>query len=420
MITKVLTLLFRSDKEEDIKKALELLIDHFKADWIYIADFEEKQKNIRLLYKAKSPYTQEKSESETVKEFSTIPWTMEKLLDGQNIVINHIDELPEEAAVDKSYFKSLHFISLLVIPLSVHGQVKGFIGFDYIHSQKQWQQAEVEELKLLANIFSIIIERLHNKESVEEEKRRNEQELQKKFEADKLKSAFLANMSHEIRTPLNAIVGFSGIITEIEDIEERRNYQEIINKNNDLLLQLISDILDFASIESGTLSYQYTEVNLKKICTKIHQTYTARRNSNVKFIFDADIHPEITLHTDAQRVMQVILNFISNAYKFTKKGNIVLSYKALSDHILIEVTDTGIGIEQKYHKSIFNRFIKINNFSQGTGLGLTICKMIIKALHGDIGVKSQPDKGSTFWITLPFSPLEQKKNHRKTSAHYLI
>ena len=232
------------------------------------------------------------------------------------------------------------------------------------------------------------------------QQREKENELIRVKEADKLKSAFLANMSHEIRTPLNAIVGFSDIVAETSDEKERKEYLEIIHKNNDLLLHLIDDILDFSRIESGTLDYHITETDIKEICGEVFLANSLKMKPGVTLSFDQDL-PSIRLYTDPQRIMQVLSNFVNNAIKFTEKGSITISYKKEGDNLHVSVQDTGIGISEKDCPRIFERFIKVNEFKQGTGLGLTISKTIIENLKGTIGVNSVEGSGSTFWFSLP-------------------
>lgn len=233
------------------------------------------------------------------------------------------------------------------------------------------------------------------------EQRQNELDLIKAQEADKMKNAFIANMSHEIRTPLNAIVGFSRLITETENASEQQEFLTIINNNSDLLLQLINDILDFAKIESGTLNYNISCVDLKEICHEVYVSQSLKMTSDVALLYHGDLLPSVRLQTDTQRVEQVLLNLLSNAIKCTNQGFVSLSYEVEGDVVRVSVTDTGVGIAKDRQASVFDRFVKLDDFRQGTGLGLSICKMIIEKLGGEIGLKSELGKGSTFWFTLP-------------------
>ena len=221
-------------------------------------------------------------------------------------------------------------------------------------------------------------------------------------ELDRLKSAFLANMSHEIRTPLNAIVGFSSLLAETDSRNERQEYIKIVQENNELLLQLISDILDLSKIEAGTFNFVYTNVDVNETCAEIIKSMSMKVSKGVELIFEEPL-PECYLYTDKNRFTQVISNFINNALKFTQQGCITLGYEQVSHQkIKFYVRDTGMGIPEEKQKSVFERFVKYNPFIQGTGLGLSICHMIVEHLKGEIGVNSEEGKGSTFWFTLPY------------------
>ena len=219
--------------------------------------------------------------------------------------------------------------------------------------------------------------------------------------ADKMKSKYLADMSHEIRTPLNAIVGFAHLVTETTNASEQREYFSIINKNCDLLLKQINDILDLSKIESGRLNYNVSEVELRDICQEAYVVQSLKMTSDVALLYNSVAMPSVRLWIDPHRVEQVLLNLLSNAIKFTSKGFISLFYEVEDMFVRVSVMDTGIGISEEKLESVFERFVKLDDFYQGAGLGLPICKMIVEQLGGEIGVRSELGKGSTFWFTLP-------------------
>ena len=221
-------------------------------------------------------------------------------------------------------------------------------------------------------------------------------------ELDRLKSAFLANMSHEIRTPLNAIVGFSSLLAETDSRSERQEYIKIVQENNELLLQLISDILDLSKIEAGTFNFVYTNVDVNETCAEIIKSMSMKVGKGIELIFEEPF-PECYIYTDKNRFTQVISNFINNALKFTQQGCITLGYEQVSHQkIKFYVRDTGMGIPEEKQKSVFERFVKLNTFVQGTGLGLSICKSIVSQMEGEIGVDSTEGVGSCFWFTHPY------------------
>ena len=246
------------------------------------------------------------------------------------------------------------------------------------------------------------------------ERKRMEQNLmlakEQAEESSRLKSAFLANMSHEIRTPLNAIVGFSSVLAQTDDEKERQEYLSIIESNNALLLQLIGDILDLSKIEAGTLEFVYSDVDVNELLAEIEQmTRLKVDGEKVQISFDQRL-PRCVVHTERNRLSQVVNNFINNAVKFTEKGSIRLGYRQQGKELYFYVADTGRGIPADKRDHVFGRFVKLDSFSQGTGLGLAISETIVKKLGGRIGVESAEGQGSTFWFTIPYDSQDSQQS----------
>lgn len=226
-------------------------------------------------------------------------------------------------------------------------------------------------------------------------------------ESSRLKSAFVANMSHEIRTPLNAIIGFSEVLSMEEDPEEKAEYVRIIQNNNELLLNLINDILDMSRIESGKMELAYSVVDINAFIEELGQSARLRiTNPEVEVVTEKALS-SCVMSVDRSRMIQVLMNFIGNAAKFTHKGAVTIGYTLTTegDKIRFYVRDTGIGISKEKQRDVFKRFIKLNDFVQGTGLGLSICETVVNKLGGDIGVDSELGVGSEFWFTLPYKPI---------------
>lgn len=225
-------------------------------------------------------------------------------------------------------------------------------------------------------------------------------------EANKMKTAFLANMSHEIRTPLNAIVGFSNLLqkdTELT-VEEKNLFKETINKNSNLLLKLINDILELSRIESGRMSFTLENCHLKELVDDIYQTHSLLIPPRIKFLKEIPELP-VVVHVDKHRFIQVITNFINNAVKFTPEGHILFGYHCdeADKFVYIFVEDTGKGLSEEAQQKVFERFYKQDEFAQGTGLGLSICKTIAERLNGDILLDSVEGKGSRFTLKIPYT-----------------
>ena len=220
-------------------------------------------------------------------------------------------------------------------------------------------------------------------------------------QSDRLKTAFLANMSHEIRAPLNAIVGFSRLMTIADNAEDEKLYSDIINQNSEILLQLINDILDLAKIEAGTLEYIRYPMDLGELCRNVYEMHKDRVQTGVVLILD-NKDTSLIINEDQNRIMQVVTNLITNAIKFTFKGEIRFGFEVREEYIDFYVKDTGMGISEEKIKMIFERFVKLNTFVQGTGLGLAICRVIVEKLGGEITAESKLNEGSTFRFTIPY------------------
>lgn len=222
--------------------------------------------------------------------------------------------------------------------------------------------------------------------------------------ADIAKSAFLANMSHEIRTPLNAITGFAEVMGSANTEEEKTQYQEIIKMNADLLMQLVNDILDMSKIEAGTLEFVYSTVDINLLLSDLQRLFQMRINDaggKVQIIAEPSLS-SCLIQTDRNRVAQVISNFVGNAIKFTREGNIRIGYEAKDTELYFYVKDTGTGIPAEKLSNVFGRFVKLNKDQKGAGLGLSISQTIVGKLSGQIGADSIEREGSTFWFTLPY------------------
>ncbi len=296
---------------------------------------------------------------------------------------------PDDVPLLNSLYETLH--------QSTDMQVRR-VRFSFSEEDYRWYELRCRSLKdakgriMLAGIMQDIQIQVEHEEQLIQAKQMAENA--------ELKQSFLNNMSHEIRTPLNAIVGFSDLLVEAEDIEERKEYVKIVRNNNELLLQLITDILDLSKIEAGTFDFTYGDVNVNLLCENIVRSMEMKVSEGVALVFDSNL-PQYHLISDRNRLHQVISNFVNNAIKFTSQGSIRVGYQMKGEELEFYVQDTGIGIDKEQQLHIFERFVKLNSFVPGTGLGLAICQSIIEQLGGRIGVDSEPGKGSRFWFRLP-------------------
>lgn len=276
-----------------------------------------------------------------------------------------------------------------------------------LNSLRKLQEKEKEELRELNKKVEVA-------EALEEQLREAKRQAE---ESSRLKSSFLSNMSHEIRTPLSAIVGFSELLVHAGTEEERTEYVHIIENNSDLLLQLVNDILDLSKIEAGTVEFTYTDFDLNKLMKEIYDAMQLRLTSEEKPVtlsYTTGMEP-CMIHSERNRLTQLITNLLTNALKFTERGTVSFGYERWGDLLHFQVKDTGCGIAPERQKDIFDRFVKLSSHKQGTGLGLSICKSIAETLGGQIGVESEPGKGSTFWFDIPYRPAKEQAQPKAQS-----
>ena len=245
-----------------------------------------------------------------------------------------------------------------------------------------------------------ITETLESAQKLKEAKEKAEQ-------SEALKTSFLTNISHEIRTPLNAIVGFSQIISEATNPEDKEEILKIIKDNNNRLMNIINDMLDFSKIESNMVKFDIEPVGANEVCKSIYDSFILRFSPDVQLINEAS-DTEHYISADKNRTIQIISNLVDNALKHTKLGSVRLGYEVKDEFLEFYITDTGAGISPELVDSIFERFVKADDNVRGTGLGLSICKMLVEKMGGSISVESELGKGTTFRFTLPLAEQPQQ------------
>ena len=234
-------------------------------------------------------------------------------------------------------------------------------------------------------------------------------------ESDRLKSAFLANMSHEIRTPLNAIVGFSNVLVTGECApDEQKEFVDVIQTNSDLLLRLINDILDISRLETGKLKFSYEECEVVSLGQRIMATTSYSKKEGVEYVY-RPFTDSFVIETDVQRLQQILINLLSNANKFTLKGQIILGIEQDADgeSLIFSVTDTGCGIPLEKQQKVFERFEKLDEYVQGTGLGLAICKITVGILGGEIWIDQDYTDGARFMFSHPIRRKNKSLNESR-------
>lgn len=326
-----------------------------------------------------------------------------RLLDNPKDTVSHVEIVGSKAVLD---YKKVKELKLDTKSLPFHVEIVGKpVSFYQEYMYQIW--AAISIFVILAGGLIISLFFYFRTKRLKDDLQRSEVDLReakdRAEESNRLKSAFLANMSHEIRTPLNAIVGFSDVLTaEGSSDEDRKGYSEIIKSNSDLLLRLINDILDLSRLDADRVRMTKEPCDVVQLCRLVLTSVDFSRKSNNKFVFTSK-HEDFVINTDVQRLQQVIINLLSNSAKFTQDGVITLDFSVDEGRKLafFSVTDTGCGIPKEKQKLVFERFEKLDEYAQGTGSGLSICKLTVEKWGGEIWVDPDYIEGARFVFSMP-------------------
>lgn len=385
-----------SELLEIISKLLATLLDFSN---FYIASYDESNGMLTTLY--------EKGDIDKINI-----WPAEKSLTG--LVINKrksllLNEADTKNLRDSGEVKMVGVPSKIWmgVPLIENKKIFGAIVVQSYENPNAFNENDLMMLEFVSHQISISIERKKAEQELKEA-------LVKAQESDRLKSAFLANMSHEIRTPLNSIIGFSDLLLDSDfGLDQQQEFAQMISASGNGLLQIINDIMDLSKIESGETRVIRNVFSIQQLLREIRKEYSFKAigKGNKLRMDPANPEEEIYIESDEQKLKQIMINFVSNAIKFTEKGSIDLSVRLENNLLKIIVKDNGIGIPEEFHKKIFERFRQVESAETrkygGNGLGLAISKSLAELIGGVIGMKSVKDEGSTFFITIPYTKLEK-------------
>lgn len=335
--------------------------------------------------------------------FADLPWLVKMLNRRKLLVLDSLDDLPDEAAAERKLCQRQGIQSALLIPVALDEEILGFFGFDAVTAPRRWGAGERDLLEVLANVLADAIQKVQAEEILIAERHRAEM-------ASQAKSTFLANISHELRTPLNGMLGFTDLLLKTDLNPTQREYTELALSAGKGLLAVINDLLDFAKIEVGKMDLEYTVASLGKIVQEAFDLQLAQAaDKNLRYKLKMpDEGPDCVL-LDPLRLKQVLINLLNNAVKFTEAGSVSCTVQCtrLQDSRFrfdFSVQDTGIGIRKDQLGKLFKSFSQADSSTTrkygGTGLGLVISQMLVRKMGGLIQVTSEPGKGSNFYFSL--------------------
>lgn len=398
-----------TDVQHNIDNALELTGKHTEVSRVYIFEDNRTRSETSNTFEWCDEQTEPQIDELQNISYNTLPSLNNLMEERKALISSDISKLPSDLY---DILQPQDIKSIIIFPVIVSDERFGFIGFDDCKNHREWDDSEIELLKTISNLFGNFFERKLTEEKLIVEKERAE-------ESDKLKSAFLTTMSHELRTPLNAIIGFSELIDKDCETEELNTYTQSINISGKHLLNIIEDVFEITSLETGTVKVEITEFELGRLANELKDIFILEQHKlekELKYIFRPDhnnLNPKLT--SDRSKLKSLLANLVKNAVKFTDSGSVTLSYSiSESEGITFSVKDTGIGIDKKYRDLIFERFRQVDDTHTreygGTGLGLTIVKRIADLLEGKLWFESAPGDGTEFFFRLPPDKVHFKKS----------
>jgi PAS domain S-box-containing protein len=403
----------------DINEMLFKIGNYFQVDRGYLFLFSDNLKTMTNTHEWCSDGILPQKDNIQNHPLDAFPWWTKQIFSKDYIHIPNVAELPKEADVEKKEFHAQSIKSLITIPVRSENKIWGFVGFDSVKKNYEWNKIEIKNLITISNIISNLLFKLRNEEHLLAAKEKAE-------ESDRLKTAFLQNMSHEIRTPMNAIIGFSSLLPDsFQDKEKLEDFSKIINQRSEDLLDIINDILDISKIESGQSTLNIEECNINETFSELNSFFRDYQNRTKKQHIELLLQPlngatEAIIKTDKIKLKQILVNLISNAFKFTETGTIRCGCELENNKLKFFVSDTGVGIPKHKYDFVFERFAQLNNSScqniGGTGLGLPIVKGLVGLLGGQVWLESECDKGTTFFFTIDYFPLGVPPKHAFNGA----
>ena len=375
----------------------------FEVDRSYLFRYNETVTRASNTHEWVAPGIEPQIEHLQDLEAKALNWWTEQMKRDRPINFTDLEDMPEEAAFEKSVLQSQDIQSVLVLPIFLHGILIGFWGFDSVRTSRVWTKDDVRKLRLVSNMLSDAIDKLRMDQELIAAKETAEA-------ASRAKSQFLANMSHEIRTPLNGVIGYSELLFDTPLTSQQHGYLETVQASAKALLGIVNDILDFSKIEAGKMELDPVPVDIRYLAeTALHMFKYQAERKKLELRVEADPEVNYNVMLDPNRINQVLLNLVSNAVKFTEAGSVVVQVHldempSGMGRLRLAVKDTGIGIPEESRKNLFQAFSQADSSTTrrfgGTGLGLVISSLLVEKMGGTIAIESTPGEGSEFHFTI--------------------